>query len=67
MITIHVISKTSSESFSRSIDPKSDDEFQYEICELVTEGRELFGKFYLDFDSMDGTEEQKEWVDAEMS
>ena len=63
MITIHVISKSSSESFSRNIDPKTQKEFQDEISKLETEGKEMFGKFYLDFDIFESTDEQGEWVE----
>lgn len=65
MITIHLISKSSSESFSRTIDPKTQEEFQDEISELETKGKEMFGKFYFDFDTFNSTDEQEEWVTQE--
>lgn len=65
MITIHLISKYDSMSLTRNIDPKSKDEFDNDISELFTEGKKILGKFYMDFDTFDATEEQKQWVEEE--
>lgn len=67
MITIQIISKTDSSILTRNIDPKSKDEFDFNICEICDQAEKMFGKFYLEFDDWDATEEQKKWVEDENS
>ena len=67
MITIHACSKHDSTTISLNIDPKTKDEFDNDISEMVTEASRQLGKFYLDFDTFDATDEQKEWVEEENS
>lgn len=67
MITIHLVSKNDSTTISRTIDPKSKDEFDNDISELFTEGKKILEKFYMDFDTFDATDEQKDWVEEENS
>lgn len=67
MITIQIISKTDSSILSRNIDPQTKDEFDNDISEICSEAKEMFGKFYLEFDDWDATDEQKEWVEEENS
>lgn len=65
MITIHASSKHDSTTISRTIDPKSKDEFDNDISEIVKEASRQFGKYYLDYDDSEVTEEQRKWLDEE--
>ncbi len=67
MITIHACSKNDSTVLTKTIDPKSKDEFDNDISIICSEAKESLGRFYLDFDTMDSTEEQREWVEDENS
>lgn len=67
MITVHLVSKIDSTAITRSIDPQTKDQFDNDISELFTEGKETLGKFYMDFDTFDATDEQKDWVEEENS
>lgn len=67
MITVHLVCRHDSTTISRNIDPKSKDQFDNDISELFTEGQKTLGKFYMDFDTFDATDEQKEWVEEENS
>ena len=67
MITIHACSRHDSTIITKRINPKSKDEFDNDISEFVTEASKSLGKFYLDFDTMDANDEQKEWVEGENS
>jgi len=67
MITVHACSRHDSTTITRNIDPKSKDEFDNDISEIVRDAINRIGKFYLDFDTFDATDEQKEWVEEENS
>ena len=67
MITIHACSRNDSTVISRNIDPKSKDQFDHQISEIVMDAINQLGKFYLDFDTIDATDEQKDWVEEENS
>lgn len=67
MITVHLVSRHDSTTVTRTIDPKSKDEFDNDISELFTEGKKILEKFYMDFDTFDATDEQKDWVEEENS
>lgn len=65
MITIHACSRHDSKTISRNINPKSKDEFDNDISEIVSDATSRLGKFHLEFDTFDATDEQKEWVEEE--
>lgn len=65
MITIHACSKNDSTVLTKTIDPKSKDEFDNDISLICTEAKEILGKFYLDFDDSEASVEQALWVDEE--
>ena len=50
---------------TKTIDPKSKDEFDNDISLICTEAKEVLGKFYLDFDDSEASVEQALWVDEE--
>ena len=65
MITVLICSKYDSTVVIKTIDPKSKDEFDHNISEIVTQAINQLGKFYLDFDTIDSNDEQKKWVEEE--
>lgn len=67
MITVHICSKSDSTVISRNINPKTKDEFDNDISRIVQDAINQVGRFYLDFDTFDSTDEQKDWVDEENS
>lgn len=67
MITIHSCSKSDSTVITKNIDPKTKDEFDNDISVIVRNAINQLGRFYLDFDTFDATEEQKQWVEEENS
>lgn len=67
MITIHACSKNDSTIITKNINPKSKDEFDNDISVIVQNAINELGRFYLDFDTFDATDEQKEWVKEENS
>ena len=67
MITVHICSKSDSTVVSKTIDPKTKDQFDNDISEIVRQGINQIGKFYLDFDTFDSTDEQKRWAEEENS
>lgn len=67
MITIHACSKSDSTIITKNINPKTKDEFDNDISVIVQNAINRLGRFYLDFDTFDATEEQKKWVEEENS
>ena len=67
MITIHSCSKSDSTVITKNINPKTKDEFDNDISVIVQNAINQLGRFYLDFDTFDATDEQKQWVEEENS
>jgi hypothetical protein len=67
MITIHACSKRDLTILTQRINPKSKDEFDNDVSVVVQDSISRLGKFHLEFDTTDATDEQKEWVEEENS
>jgi hypothetical protein len=67
MITIHACSKNDSTVLTKTIDPKSKDEFDNDISVFCAEASRQLGRFYLDFDDSEATVKQALWVEDENS
>ncbi len=65
MITLIACSKNDSSTITKTIDPKTKDEFDNEISVFFVEATKAIGRFYLDFDDSDATDEQKDWIEDE--
>ena len=52
---------------TKTIDPKSKDEFDNDISVFCAEASRQLGRFYLDFDDSEATVKQALWVEDENS
>ena len=67
MITIHACSKHDSMVLTKTIDPKTKDEFDNDISLICEEAKKYLGRYYLDFDTLEASDTQLGWVDEEDS